>query len=353
MSKKQPYIRAITLATLPEFISKLGGNPDSLFSQVELNSSDIHKQGAFVSWPQTCTLLELCAKTLNEPQFGIKWADELPDDFPNSGPMIIIAALVQNVRQFIKISIGYNKTHGNGISNEFIEDTASGQAIFLKYLHPKTPACRQYAEHNAAAVARMSKRFLCDVTLLEIHFQHSPLGPLEFYEEKFGCPVFFNSPQFKIIGKTSDLDKSFNGPLANSPLKGSLSFLQPFLKKYLDRRLKKLGNSNTPITDTIEEILPAIFGTGKSDIQSIASVLGISTKKMQRLLKSEGSNFSAIRDQTRQNMTERLFRESDITITDLARSLDYKSPEAFNTACQRWVGKSPRDYRAALKSDMS
>jgi len=144
--------------------------------------------------------LELCAETINEPQFGIKWADEISEDFPNTGPMVLITALVSNVRQFINI-------------------------------------CRQYAEHIAAVIVRMSQRYLFDIKFKEIHFQHSPLCPLEFYETKFNCKVIFNSNHFKIIGKTSDLDKPFNGPLANTPLNGSLAFLQPVLKRYLDRRL--------------------------------------------------------------------------------------------------------------------
>jgi len=351
MSKNHPYVRAIALTSLPEFIEKLGGNPGELFSQVGLDIKAISKNGAFISWPKTCTLLERCAATLDEPHFGIKWADHLPEDFPNTGPMIFAGAMVPTARKFLKIATSYQKIHSNGISAELIEDTSSRRTHYIHHLHPKSPACRQYMEHIAAVIVRMTNMFMYDVRYFEIHFQHSALTAPSFYEEKFGCPVFFNSDKFRFVGDTKDLDKPINGPLANSWLNGSLSFLDPFVKKYLDRRVKKIKSSNTPITDTIEEILPAIFGTGKSDIDSIARAMGLSTKKMQRLLKTEGSNYSSIRDQTRQNITKRIFRESDIPISVLAQSLDYKSSEAFNTACQRWVGKSPRDYRATLKSD--
>jgi len=350
MPKKQPYVRAIALANLPEFVAKHGGDPKRLISKVGLDFSHIGKQGTFLSWSKACNLLELCAETINEPQFGIKWADEISEDFPNTGPMVLITALVSNVRQFINIAIEYHKSHCNGLSYELTEDEVLKEASYFIHLHPQTPACRQYAEHIAAVIVRMSQRYLFDIKFKEIHFQHSPLCPLEFYETKFNCKVIFNSNHFKIIGKTSDLDKPFNGPLANTPLNGSLAFLQPVLKRYLDRRLIKVRHSETPITNTIEEILPSVLGAKKSDIDSLATILGISTKKLQRLLKTEGHNFSAIRDKTRQNMTKRFFSESDIPIADIARALDYKSPEAFNTACKRWVGQPPREYRKTLKT---
>jgi len=350
MAKKPPYVRAIGLTDLPEFIEKLGGNSNDLFTQVGLDPKVINQDNAIIAWPKACHLLELCAKTLEEPHFGIKWAHELSEDLPNIGPMIFAAALVPTAREFIQIFLRYEKTHGNAMATELIEDEAMQQATYLTHLHPRTPACRQYMEHIAAVIYRMANQFMHNAKFQEIHFQHSPLTDLSFYEKEFDCRVIFNSNHFKITGDLSNLDKPLNGPLANSRLNGSLSFLQPLLKKYLDRRLKNVIISETPISDTIEEILPAIFGTGKIDIDSVATTLGVSTKKMQRLLKTESTSFSIIRDQTRQKMTERIFRESDIKISTLARLLDYNSSEAFNTACQRWVGQSPRAYRAALKS---
>ena len=351
MAKKHPYLRSIALSGLPEFIEKLGGNSTALFTHVGLNPKAISKNDGFISWTSACTLLEHCATSLNEPHFGIKWADDLAEDFPNTGPMIFAAALVPNAGQFLEIAMRYQKTHSNGISNELIVDEDSELVSYIFNFHPKTPPCRQYAEHIIATIIRLKNRVMHNTDFSEIHFQHSRIADLSFYEKKLDCRVIFNSSQFKIVGSSDNLKKPINGPLANTPLNGSLAFFQPFLKTFLDRRVRKIQNSTTPISDLIEEILPAIFGAGKSDIDSVAVAIGLSTKKMQRLLQTEGSNFSSIRDQTRQRITKRIFQESNIPISALALSLDYKSPEAFNTACQRWVGQSPRDYRAALRSE--
>lgn len=344
MQRETLYLRSIALNGLPEFIEKLGGDSAALFLEVGLNPSDAKDGDKFISWPKACDLLELAAKKLNEPQFGIKWALNLPDDFQNSGPMVFIARLVPDVRGFLDLALKYQKIHSNGSIHGLEDNVEAGLATWSVYMHPLTPACRQFAEHIMAVIVQMASRHLVDIRFARVSFQHSEPDDMSLYDQAFRCPVIFNASKLEIAGDRAYLERR---------LGGSLSFLRPLLNMYLDRRKRKTLVSEAPMKNRIEEILPSIFGAGKSDSTSVAIALSLSPKKMQRLLKEENTHFSHIRDSVRHEMTKRLLLGSDISITHLANALDYSSNEAFNTACKRWCGVSPRRYRQRLRQSPS
>jgi len=344
MPRDTLFVRSIVFEGLPEFIQKLGGNPEALFLKAGLNPPHIQKGITFASWPKACMLLELAAEELNEPQFGVKWALEISDDFENTGPMVFLASLIPDVRTFLEMAIQYQKLHTNGFIWDFVDYPETGLATYLIHLHPMTPPCRQYAEHIMAVVVRMAGRFYKDVRFSNVCFQHSTPENTSWHEKGLQCPVFFNKAEISITVDRVYLDKKMGG---------SLKVLKPMLKMYLNKQMRKAPRSNTPMSDSIMEILPSILGTMKSKPDLVAQALNISLKKMQRLLKEEGTHFSDIRDQVRREMAYRLLFESDLPITHLASLLDYSSPEAFNTASKRWFGVSPLKYRRTLREPIS
>ena len=336
MRRKSLYVRSIVLKGLPEFIEKLGGNSKALFLRAGLSPVDLRQGNTLISWLKACTLLELAATELNEPQFGIKWACEIPDDFQNSGPMIFLLSLVPDIRSFIKLAEKYHKIHTNGVTSETVDDPEAGLVTHSVYMHSMTPACRQYSEHIMAVTARIAHKVFDDMQFSTVCFQHNAPADISWHKKVFQCPIIFNHTKMEISCDKVYFDRNIGS---------SMSFLQPMLKLYLDRQARKLPISDTPVTDNIMEILPSIFGTMRSTPNAVAQVLNMSPKKLQRLLKEEDTHFSDIRDKVRHEIASRLLIESDLTIIRLAALLDYSSPEAFNTACKRWFEVSPREYR--------
>jgi len=92
---KEPalYTRSIALAGLPQFLESLNGDPTKLFKKAGLDLAIANNTQSFVSWNKFCNLLEIAAHDLGEPSLGIKWADHLPKDFLNSGPMLYLATM--------------------------------------------------------------------------------------------------------------------------------------------------------------------------------------------------------------------------------------------------------------------
>ena len=340
MKRGDLYCKAVSFRRLPELIRKLGGNPERLFAQAGLNMAHI-KSDNYYDWNKLCGLFTRLVDTLDEPSLGIKYAYDVPKDFLNSGPMLLLAALVPTMRDFLDLSIKYQTLHINSYAYHYVENTNTNELECEIQIHPLSPPCQQFTEHIMAMVILMMRHHIGEAEFLRLSFQHKAPVDLSWHEKTFQCPIEFNADKNVAYMPLELLDVK---------LGGRLKALQPIVKSYLDRKIIKNPQYETSMAHTVERLLPSIFGLRKSSMPDVADILDISPKKLQRLLNDEGVTFSDIIGNVRKGMAKRLLYESDISMSHLAVLLDYSSTESFNTACNRWFGMSPRHYRKKVRA---
>jgi len=335
-------MRSVALAGLPEYIEEQGGAPERLFKEAGLNIDHAASNEHFISWIKACDLLERIALELDEPSFGLKWAHHLPKDFLNSGPMLFLASITPTVRDFLDLAFKYQKLHTNGVSYSYHEDHENGCFEGRLHLHPASPPCRQFVEHIIGSCALL-ERFHTGVTRYRyIQFEHSQPQDISWHEKTFQCPVKFNADQTMGVVDLDYIDYKIGG---------GFKILQPLLKFHLNRQIKNNRTYHRSIKQMVEELIPALMGVGNSRITRVAEIMEMNPKKLQRLLKQDGTSYSEILDRVRHNMAKRFLIESDAPIVRIALLLDYTSSEAFNAACKRWSGMSPRKYREHLRME--
>lgn len=342
MRREGLYVRSIVLDGLPSFIKQLGGNPARLAREAGLNLSSRFEKGSFQSWGALCDFFERAATEMDEPYLGLKWAQELPDDFRTSGPNILIALTVKDVREFLDLAIEYQNIHTNGLTYSYAEDPISDEVVATLSIHPLSPPRRQYTEHIVGTIAQMCRRHMPDVTIKRVSFQHRAPADVSWYETVIGCPIEFNADETQIITDRRVLDIK---------LGWSFAIARTVMQGYLKHILSRQTRSKTSVALTVSGILPSLLGVHKSDMASIASCMDINPKKLQRLLKDEDTSYSKILDETRRSLADRLLLDSDIAIGRIARALDYQSTEAFIAASQRWFGIAPSKYRSQYRGD--
>ena len=339
-SRGNLYCKTVALRKLPEFIRKLGGNPEHLFTQAGLNIAHI-KTNSFYDWEKLCDLFARIEDEFDEPGLGIKFAYEIPTDFLNSGPMLLLMALVPTLRDFFELSSQYQRLHVNGFSYHYTENTDTNEVECEARIHPLSPPCYQFTEHIMTMGARMVHHQFGGVHFERLSFQHKAPADLSWHEKTFQCPIEFNADKNIAYLPLELLD---------TKLGGGLKKLQPIVKAYLDRKMYKNPLFETSMAHMVERLLPSVLGLKKSSLSDVAKILDISPKKLQRLLQEEGTTYSDVLGNVRKSMAKRLLFESDISITHLSALLDYSSTPAFNTACQRWFGVSPRQYRKDVRA---
>jgi len=339
---KEPalYTRSIALAGLPQFLESLNGDPTKLFKKAGLDLAIANNTQSFVSWNKFCNLLEIAAHDLGEPSLGIKWADHLPKDFLNSGPMLYLATMTSTIRDFVEMGNAYQKIHTNGLKYTFTENAKTDMLECRIITHSHSAPCRQILEHIMAIGVIMSRHYVKGPAFRLLQFQHSPPKDMTWHEKIFDFPTEFNCDETLCLMEREILDVKIGG---------KLKILKPILNFHLSLEIKKKPTYHQSMLAMVREILPTIIGVGNSSFSNVAEVLEINPKKLQRLLNQEGCTYSAILDDVRHNMAKRMLYETDVPIKRIARLLDYKSGEAFNTACHRWVQISPKTYREKLR----
>lgn len=323
-----------------EFVSSFGGDPAAVTRAAGLESELPKGLINFESFAGICHLFEEAAAQTAEPYFGLKWAFHQPTDFRFSGPNVLLLSMASNARQWLDMAIGYQKIHTNGMTCHYEEDLDANTATGVISVHPFAPPCRQLIEQSVAGIALLARQFVPDVKLNLVTFQHSEPEDMTLYEKAFQCPVIFNADRNTIVADHHYMELK--------KTKVFTKILTPIVKKYMDWQLSKHPKAKQSISMMVVETIPAILGVKGSDIKHASQALNIHPKKLQRLLKDEGTSYSDILDLVRKNTAKRLLVESDISIGRLAKMLDYSSDRPFTTATKRWFGMPATEYRKVL-----
>lgn len=105
------------------------------------------------------------------------------------------------------------------------------------------------------------------------------------------------------------------------------------------------GLRHGPTTAYVRAQILSCLGTGEEDINSVAEVMGLSPRTLQRRLGDETQTFRGLVDEVRREVATRYLLESVIPITEICERLGYGSLPSFIRACYRWHGKSPMAVR--------
>jgi AraC-like DNA-binding protein len=116
----------------------------------------------------------------------------------------------------------------------------------------------------------------------------------------------------------------------------------------LARRAVSLANFPT----TIRNILRKQLVIGEFSMDSVAALLGMHRRTLDRKLKQHGMLYGELLDSVKREVACELLRDTHLQIQKVAESLRYSSAANFATAFHRWTGVTPSAYRrkAALVS---
>ncbi|MDR2248540.1 AraC family transcriptional regulator ligand-binding domain-containing protein [Acinetobacter sp.] len=178
--------------------------------------------------------------------------------------------------------------------------------------------------------------------LHSIHFQHDVLKPehVEFYENFFKCPVYFNQPKSAIVLSKNAL---------NLPLKTANRRLYESIENYAKLIVKESIESNE-FTSKVRSILyEQLYIGGNFSRDYIASKLGVSERTLSRKLLEEQSKYSDILDEIRFDLAKNYLRNKDFKISIISKSLGFYTSTAFITWFKSKTGSTPNKFRETHK----
>jgi AraC-like DNA-binding protein len=95
----------------------------------------------------------------------------------------------------------------------------------------------------------------------------------------------------------------------------------------------------------VQQIVSALLPDGYPDIRSIAGMVGLSARTLQRRLSDESLTFARVVAQARFDVAQRMLDDPACKVIDVALDLGYSDPAHFIRAFARWTGLAPREFQ--------
>ena len=160
--------------------------------------------------------------------------------------------------------------------------------------------------------------------------RYRQLGPTRFY---FGAESL---PQVRCLIPTSLLDLELSQP---APKNAALASASSPSRVRTPQPRKKHSDWVSLVLREAEGIQPSL--------ESLAELLNVSPRSLNRYLSSEGTNLRALGNVIRFERARQMLQQTQQPITQIAYRLGYSDPISFCSAFRKISGLSPRAYRKA------
>jgi len=95
----------------------------------------------------------------------------------------------------------------------------------------------------------------------------------------------------------------------------------------------------------VQRIVTRLLPDGSPEMRSVAELVGVTTRTLQRRLSAEGLTFVAVVARARLEVARRMLDDPARKVIDVALDLGYSDPAHFTRAFARWTGLAPREFR--------
>jgi AraC-like DNA-binding protein len=334
------YIRATALIGFQDLVEGAGGNTLTLLADAQIKAKALSEPDRLISYRAFGNLLEIASQQLSRPSLGLEWTLATPAHFPNLGPLALLAKYTGTIQEWIDTALEYWAFHTDAFTLEQRRDEQTGHFALRYKLATIVIPSRQLTEMVLGNIICLARKATDHSTMdpAVIRFQHSRPRDLSCHERVFRCPIEFGAEFDEIV---------FDPKYLQFPTNGNLKLFKPLMGYYIKHRIERMPIYDQSMATTIAVAIPSVIGTGKCNIEFISESLGLTPKKLQRLLANESTSFSAILETVRVNLARQFLTESEASVARIAGLLDYSTTAPFSLAFKRWTGKTPLEFRKA------
>lgn len=152
----------------------------------------------------------------------------------------------------------------------------------------------------------------------------------------FGQDIRYAAPENRM---------SFDRALVEAPL----AMANPELARLNDQTVVEYlaRCDSASITMQVRSRIIELLPDGRPGQEAIADSLHMSVRSLQRRLQGENTSFTALLNETQQQLAMDYIRDSYRSIGEITYLLGYSEPGSFTRAFRRWTGKSPLQFRGS------
>ncbi|MEM7383981.1 MAG: AraC family transcriptional regulator [Verrucomicrobiota bacterium] len=196
-------------------------------------------------------------------------------------------------------------------------------------------------EQTVAEVVKLSRDVSPrDFAPEAVYFKHPAPGTNEAHEAYFGCPVHFGSDRdaLRVSEASLTMPNRLGDPATSK-----------FFDAHMEQELRELSD-DSGLDKRVRIQISQALSEGVPTVTEIALRLGMSGRTLQRRLSDQDLSFKTLVDESRRELAQRLLKETDYALNEIAFLTGFSEQSAFNRAFKRWAGKTPRSYRLEAKA---
>lgn len=324
------YIRAASLGRFEELVRGYGINPIEILKEIGILPSLLRDPDAFIQYEYYLNLLEKSAFYCQDACFGLKLG--ALQNMHTIGLMGIYMSRQSNVLEALKIAQKYVYLHAESVVFDITQIKAQQCKLNFIRLSEYSADIPQKSQ----LTIRLMANILQDLVgpqwhATQIKFkQKPPKTDLGVFKLHFECDVEFETNEDAIYFPAEFL--SFK-PYRNN---------ENLVNQFILQQIETQGSTKT--TDNISLIKSSfrmLMATGDCNINNIALCLGIHPKKLQRVLKTQGTSYRHLLEDVRKKEAMRMIDAGNISLTDIALQLGYAELSIFSRNFKSWFGYPP------------
>lgn len=331
-------IRSGALDGFEQLVKDLNGDPETLLDKCGLSSQDLKAPDTMIPFNIMVELLELSASQLDKPDFGLTLG--IQQDVDALGNLGLLMLHCTNVREALTSTQRYIAAHSQAEYWRLIE---LGDLAYLERfsVSQEVSHARQFKELSFGVCLKLMKTIIKGSVVMErLEFAHAPISDIAVYKRLFGCDVLFNQEHDRLVVKRHYLDYE-------------IETLSTDNKQRLEQGLlTTLSQYGDDIERQITAIILQSLGGQTLNLESVAKLLNMNKRTLQRRLKVNQLSFKSILSNVRLKTACWHLEASSMDITLLSEILGYSDISAFSKAFKQETGVAPLKWRQLKQSNI-
>jgi AraC-like DNA-binding protein len=322
-------LHASVLGSFSELVSELGSDSASL-----LRRSAIEQEQSSVTYGQLVHLLELAAKELNCPDFGMRLAVR-QKIVASYGPLGLVMRNSRTYGEALTYVSEHSYAHSLAARVRLVrfddeEELFAAHDILLEGIAAKSQAIEQILLLGQLGALELTGGY---ARARKVYFRHQPLSTPKTYRKYFGCDVRFGQEQDGLCYTFDDL---------NCPIIDINPEAYQRATSTIDEVFKP---GNPPMHAEVRGVLMRLLGGSTCTGGRVAAELTLHPRTMSRRLAEEGTSFQKIKDKLRRDLLLYYLKHTAMTFGQISEKLGFAEQAVLTRYCQEVFSRSPTMVR--------
>ena len=331
---------AAKVALVLDALAREGVPTEDALRRLGLSKASISSPNTRVSLEQVIDCYRYAAERSCNPHFAYHTGLRVHVSAYGMYGFAILSSV--NYRETMRFAARYHQLATPMTTLEFTEEGGCGIWLLnpLSHAHIDASLYKFIVEMQFGIVLALHRDIMgSSFSAREFHVTYSPTRDAAEYTTLFGAPVLFGQSTNRLLFDSRWLDgtPSLGNEITYSTV---VSLCDAQIEEFQLRR-GLLGEVRRLLMKSL--MRPTRF-------EDVAQNLNMSARTLRRKLRGENSSFRQLVDELRRDMAIRYFRDTDLTVEDVAEALGFSDAANFRKAFRRWTKATPHEFKDAQRA---